>query len=314
MAKIIYHCYGGSHSSVTSAGIHLGMLPKGRTASPAELLGVPHYDQYQRVTHGRFRFIGRDMLGNEIFVLGKRTAGPNVTIFIHKIVELFDCEREICPVDTTSPINPLMVIGGFLSRGLNLVTIGRPLVVYGTQIAYPFLVQIANNVLKFAKQEPSYGSCSLNYSERRFVFYICPEGDSVPLLLAGLHLNPGIGDNDLLDWVAGQTFSGKLGTLRYLGKEDGHNLYLLGAGKEPEIMAQILRETRTLMEIPRISLCIAKSQLHSSLFLKAVRKILKYSKSRLFSLLKKKALRNFIEGSRREAYEIRVSLLEGILD
>ena len=59
MAKIVFHCYGGSHSSVTAAGIYLGMLPGERTASAAELLGVPHYDRYEAVIHGRFRFIGR---------------------------------------------------------------------------------------------------------------------------------------------------------------------------------------------------------------------------------------------------------------
>ncbi|MEG3068137.1 MAG: DUF3189 family protein [Syntrophaceticus schinkii] len=116
MAKIIYHCYGGSHSSVTAAGIHLGILPRKRVANTAELLGVPYYDEYQPVTHGRLRFIGRDVLGNEVFVLGKRTAGPDTTIFLHNIAELFDCGEEIYPVDTTFPVNPLMVIGGFLSR------------------------------------------------------------------------------------------------------------------------------------------------------------------------------------------------------
>ncbi|HBC94637.1 MAG TPA: hypothetical protein DCZ10_17500, partial [Pelotomaculum sp.] len=25
--KVIYHCHGGTHSSVTAAAIHLGMLP-----------------------------------------------------------------------------------------------------------------------------------------------------------------------------------------------------------------------------------------------------------------------------------------------
>jgi hypothetical protein len=28
--KIIYHCYGGTHSSVIAAAIHLGLLPEDR--------------------------------------------------------------------------------------------------------------------------------------------------------------------------------------------------------------------------------------------------------------------------------------------
>lgn len=113
MAKIIFHCYGGSHSSVTTAGIYLKMLPISRVASSAELLGVPHYDQKESVIHGHFRFIGRDMRGNEVYALGKRTAGPDITTLLHKIGELYTCRNDIEAIDTTYPINLLMVIGGF---------------------------------------------------------------------------------------------------------------------------------------------------------------------------------------------------------
>jgi hypothetical protein len=39
--KIIYCCYGGSHSSVTAAAIHLDMLPLTRKPTSAELLSIP---------------------------------------------------------------------------------------------------------------------------------------------------------------------------------------------------------------------------------------------------------------------------------
>ncbi|HPZ72110.1 MAG TPA: DUF3189 family protein, partial [Peptococcaceae bacterium] len=31
--KIIYNCYGGAHSSVTAAALHLGLLPEARPAT-----------------------------------------------------------------------------------------------------------------------------------------------------------------------------------------------------------------------------------------------------------------------------------------
>ncbi|CEO89076.1 DUF3189 family protein [Syntrophaceticus schinkii] len=316
MAKIIYHCYGGSHSSVTAAGIHLGILPRKRVANTAELLGVPYYDEYQPVTHGRLRFIGRDVLGNEVFVLGKRTAGPDTTIFLHNIAELFDCGEEIYPVDTTFPVNPLMVIGGFLSRGLNLVSLGRPIVIYGTKIAYPFLAEIAADVFKTVKKNPAPSRCTLSLPERRFLFYICPAHDRLSLLLAGLHLNPDIGDLELLNWITSLEFSGELGTLQYLGKADNYELYLVGAGREPEIMARTLRETRTLMKIPQLSLCIVYLQQPTSLLLKGIGKLRNFlsSKSGVLCWLEKLLLRGFVEKRRQEAYVIKTSLLEGILD
>ena len=247
--------------------------------------------------------------------MGKRTAGPDTTIFLHKIAELFNCGKEIRPVDTTFPINPLMVIGGFLSRGLNLVSLGRPIVLYGTQIAYPFLVKIAEDVLQAVKKEPALHRCLPSFAEYRVLFYICPENDLLSLLLAGLHLNPEIKDQDLVKWVTELDFSGKIGAIQRLGITDNYELYLVGAGREPEIMARILRETRILMEIPQVCLCIVQSQQPSSLLLKCVRKIQNYflSKTGAYRLIKI-GLHNIIKKSRQEVYTIKTSLREGILD
>ncbi|HEX3010797.1 MAG TPA: DUF3189 family protein, partial [Syntrophomonadaceae bacterium] len=38
--KIIYHCFGGSHSSVTAAAIHLGLIEKHRPPSMEELMSL----------------------------------------------------------------------------------------------------------------------------------------------------------------------------------------------------------------------------------------------------------------------------------
>ena len=56
--KIIYNCYGGAHSSVTAAAIHLQMLPETRKPSAAELLNLPYYDAQVGKDHGRIRFLG----------------------------------------------------------------------------------------------------------------------------------------------------------------------------------------------------------------------------------------------------------------
>ena len=43
--KIIYHCFGGSHSSVSAAALHLGLLDRQRTPTEEELVRIPYYDK-----------------------------------------------------------------------------------------------------------------------------------------------------------------------------------------------------------------------------------------------------------------------------
>lgn len=315
MAKVVYHCYGGSHSSVTAAGIHLRLLPRGRIAYAEELLQVPHFDRYEVITHGQYRFIGHDQDGNEIFVLGKRTAGPNITVLLHKVAELFGCEKKICPVDTTEPINPLMVVGGFFSRGLNLVAVGRPLVLLGTRFAYPFLVCLVENVQQNLERLAGLDEDDSIFSERRALFYICPENDPLPYLVAALHLEPGLTEEELLDVFLNPRFSGSMGRVHFLGKADGHELYLLGAGREPEITARILRELRALLGVSCVSLVVAEvKNMLPSTYKIIIKLIVFLGQVKIFRNCAKGVLAGLLGYCRRERYRIRLYLKEGILD
>ena len=44
---IIYRCYGGTHSSVMAASIHLELLPGDRKPAGKELLALPYFDRIQ---------------------------------------------------------------------------------------------------------------------------------------------------------------------------------------------------------------------------------------------------------------------------
>ncbi|MGB9791276.1 MAG: DUF3189 family protein, partial [Thermacetogeniaceae bacterium] len=125
--KVIYHCYGGSHSSVTAAGIHLGLLPRERVASAEELLKLPHFDAAEKIVHGHFRYMGKSGSEIEVYALGKKTLGSGVSVLLEKLARIAGCQ--VYAVDTTGLVNPLMIVGGVLSRRLRLVAIGRPLVV-----------------------------------------------------------------------------------------------------------------------------------------------------------------------------------------
>lgn len=303
MIKVIYHCYGGSHSSVTCAGIHLGLLPRDRIATARELLNVPHFDSFEEVIHGQFRFIGWDANNAAVYVLGKKTLGRKVSVLLDGIAGIFKLSDRVIPVDTTKPINLLMVSGGFLSRRLHLVKIGRPLVVMGTQKSYNKLVEIVdrteervrikNNTDDFRSEIP------------RAIFYICPQRFRLGLLKVGFHLVPDAKDEIILNWARTQPFTGEIGSISLLGAADGYDLYLVGAGGEPQIITRTLKDYRNLMGIPRLNWLVVESPAVSLPCLSA--KICQVTG------LEKRVFNNYLDVCRQEVYDLKISLREGSL-
>lgn len=318
MARIIYHCYGGSHSSVTAAGIHLGLLPRERTARADELLKVPHFDRRESITHGHFRFIGRDRSGNEIFVLGKRRAGRDLSVHLYRVAKIFGCENRICLVDTTKPINLLMIVGGFLSRGLRAASLGRPLVLLGTRLAYSYLLRLVEKVQEDIRegQATAVNGEEVSLPQRRALFYICPEKDPLAVLTAMLHLQPGLPEDVLLDrfFLLKSQFTGKLGEVYFVGKTAGYDVYLLGAGREPQILSRIMREMRNLIEIPQNYLMIAESS-GTPVFLRLTSRLfLLPGMFRMLRLLTRAILSLSLDYCLRESLRIKLAIKEGILD
>ena len=42
---VIYHCFGGTHSSIIAANLHLGRLPWQNNVSASQLFSLPYFDQ-----------------------------------------------------------------------------------------------------------------------------------------------------------------------------------------------------------------------------------------------------------------------------
>lgn len=147
--KIIYNCYGGAHSSVTAAAIHLQMLPETRKPSAAELLNLPYYDAQVGKDHGRIRFFGFDSRGNQIYITGKKNLGVFYEEIMYNLLFLGGDKQEqenFVFINTMPYVNIWMVIGGFLSRRLGWKVLGRPLVIYGTKQAYWKFIHLINLV------------------------------------------------------------------------------------------------------------------------------------------------------------------------
>ncbi|RKD34682.1 DUF3189 family protein [Thermohalobacter berrensis] len=151
--NIIYHCVGGSHSSVIASAIHLGILPIDKKPSLEEILSVPYFDRLNKQDRGKIIFRGIDKDNNKIFTLSRQFA-PNIVIpAIKDSWELAGgSKNELLAINTMSAVNLLMKIGGFSSRRLKLVSLGRPIVARGTLLAYNDLVNIVQNTKDIIKQ------------------------------------------------------------------------------------------------------------------------------------------------------------------
>ncbi|MDK2784372.1 MAG: hypothetical protein PWQ41_461 [Bacillota bacterium] len=143
--RIIYHCYGGAHSSVAAAAIHLGLLPLPEPGRDA-ITALPFFDQHTHMDQGRLFFYGTDARGNEVFVLGRAGAAAILERTIRFAFKLTGEGDEILFVNTIPAVNVWMRVGGFLSRRLGWVRIGRPLVTLGTELAIPKLASLVERV------------------------------------------------------------------------------------------------------------------------------------------------------------------------
>lgn len=142
--KIIYNCYGGAHSSVVAAALHLGLLDNTRVPAEKELLQIPLFDGTWAHDHGRLFFFGFDEQQREVYVLGKRGLGKKLNTIAAKaaVAAGFD-QSDYLLVDALPYVNWLMVVGGYSSRRLQWEKAGRKIVIKGIQT---FFWQIVNKV------------------------------------------------------------------------------------------------------------------------------------------------------------------------
>ena len=140
--KVIYHCFGGSHSSVTAAALHLGMLNKGKLPTPADLMALPYYDKTNDNDFGSIRYMGSDELGNDVYVMGKKSLGDRFSTILMGVAEILKKEDQLMVINCINHVNWSMKLGGFTSRRMKLASLGRPVVTWGTKKAFGQLVNL----------------------------------------------------------------------------------------------------------------------------------------------------------------------------
>ena len=143
--KIIYHCFGGTHSSVTAAAAHLGLLPDHRPPRAAELLALPFFDIKESNDHGNITIMGVDECGNEICFVGQRGKPQILENIVSGLADHFEIPGDQYKlVNVMYKVNLSMKVGGTLSRRFKWITSGRPIVAWGTSRAYDQILRLVH--------------------------------------------------------------------------------------------------------------------------------------------------------------------------
>lgn len=142
--KVVFHCYGGTHASPVAAALYLGRMDERRRPSVRQLASLALFDRVSPRDFGRLLPVGEDQAGNQVYVLGCGRYPEIVLRTLEGFQALLGAEPdELVLADVYPVINPLMRVGGYTSRVLGWVSLGRPLVALGTVLAFPKLVALA---------------------------------------------------------------------------------------------------------------------------------------------------------------------------
>jgi len=183
--NVIYHCYGGAHSSVMAAAIHVGRITDPERVSTREVLALPYFDMQDQAELGRIRRVGTDAAGNSVYVLGR----GNQSKLAVRVLTSFARGLQIDPrsyllADVLTYVNPIMVLGGSLSRRYKVVGPGRAIVAEGTRRAAPHL---AGGVERARAKMADQAKIDAGQARRAgcpIIVYHC-YGNSYPAALAG---------------------------------------------------------------------------------------------------------------------------------
>ena len=147
--NIFYCCYGSAHSSVVAASIHLGLLPVKRIPSAKEFERLPHYDKTESFEIGTPFYMGKDEYDSDLFILGMKSHRKLIKKAVLSFLEHMSLEtQDFLMIDTLKNVNFITKIGGFTSRRLGIISIGRPLTIIGIQQKYWDFVKLVQCVKK----------------------------------------------------------------------------------------------------------------------------------------------------------------------
>lgn len=143
MGIVVYHCFGGTHSSIIAVNLHLGILPWEKLPQKEEFLALTHFDQLANHQFGTVMPHGKDEGGNLICSLARRGQGQLAENILSSLSALLGAQ--VKPVNALTPLGSVARVGGFLSRRWGIVGFGRSLLLTDCLKAYPRFQELVGN-------------------------------------------------------------------------------------------------------------------------------------------------------------------------
>ncbi|PFK67551.1 ABC transporter [Priestia megaterium] len=150
----IYNDYGGTHTTSIAAAYHLKKLPTSRILTKNEILNIDYFNKLTHSDMGKMIFHGIDTEGHSVYTIGRKSsklvvpALKNLTLLLQDKYQI----HEKIVFSNTSPTVPFaMTVGGFLSRGLKIDSIGVPLLIVGAK-------QCCHNILQLVEHTKQIGN------------------------------------------------------------------------------------------------------------------------------------------------------------
>ncbi len=137
---VVYHCFGGAHTSVVAAAIHLGLLP----ARPCwqQVAAFPLFDRTPTADRGWPMYLGTDERGRRVYAMGRGRDGRGTALVLDGLLRALHLDGRLVNHDTLACAGPLTKLGGYLSRRLGLVRPGRTLAAVGVTRDLPRLLRV----------------------------------------------------------------------------------------------------------------------------------------------------------------------------
>lgn len=257
--NIIYHCFGGAHSSITAAALHLGYLPQDIKPSSRDLHAVPGFDQATGADHGRLYWMGEDDLGHQVYTTGWRQIGPSTERVLRQVMQIYGLPSDdTLFVDALPAVNLWMMIGGWTSRRAGIQSVGRPIVTSGTRVAFRTLNHIVKTTLAGLKPKEAI---HFKYQGKSCIFIIGQGGPwHIYARARGLVAYPE--PINLRPWL-------QMPSVLYLGKDaENHPVYAIWAPLGVEVMMRSIADILRLYDIhrPMVRFVMAKPVFPWNLF------------------------------------------------
>ncbi|MEW6080397.1 MAG: DUF3189 family protein [Bacillota bacterium] len=195
--RVVYHCYGGTHSSVLGAALHLGLVQEGAAPSGEELGALPFFDKATPIDAGRLRLMGLDDRGNRVFFVGRRRRAASIIEALRAFGTAWGVGDWLF-ASTSMAVGPSLRLGGYLSRRLGAARLGGRFLVRGAGMALPVLARLVAK----CRREALQGSQGRDLPGLpRCVFYVSSRV-AVSQAAARSHLNGVVDPVQLHPWLA----------------------------------------------------------------------------------------------------------------